>query len=79
MRKKTKKDKDMSLDQQIRLYEDRINQLEQMKRIVILQNNAQPPINENNPPVEDLNRINIDLDKSYEHVAILKIRRMMGF
>ena len=79
MRKKTKNDKDMSLDQQIKLYEDRINQLEQMKRTLILQDNIQPISDDRNLPEKDMNRINVDLDESYEHVAILKIRRMMGF
>jgi hypothetical protein len=79
MRKKIKKDKHMSLDQQISLYEDRISQLEQMKRILILQNNIQPESNDSNLHDHDLNRINVDLDESYEYVAILKIRKMMGF
>ncbi len=79
MRKKTINDKDMSLDQQIRLYEDRINQLEQMKRILILQNNIQPVCDDSDLPEKDLNRINVDIDQSYEHIAILKIRKMMGF
>ncbi len=69
----------MSLDQQIRLYEDRINQLEQMKRILILQNNIQPVCDDSDLPEKDLNRINVDIDQSYEHIAILKIRKMMGF
>ena len=79
MRKQTEKNKNMSLDQQISLYEDRINQLEQMKRSLILQKNILLNNNDITLPEEDLNRINIDLDKSYEHIAILKIRRMMGF
>ena len=70
MRKQREKDQNMSLDQQIRIYEDRINQLEQMKRTLILQSN------ENSG---DLNRINVDLDENYQHIAILKIRKMMGF
>lgn len=79
MRKKIKKDEYMSLDQQIRLYEDRISQLEQMKRTLILQNNIQSENNDSNLPYQDLNRINVDIDESYEHIAILKIRKMMGF
>jgi hypothetical protein len=79
MRKRIKKDKHMSLDQQISLYEDRISQLEQMKRILILQNNIQPGSNNGNSPDHDLSRINVDLDESYEYIAILKIRKMMGF
>ena len=26
-----------------------------------------------------ISRINLDLDENYQHVAILKIRKMMGF
>jgi hypothetical protein len=79
MRKKPKRDNDMSLDQQIRLYEDRISELEQIKRTLILQNNGQFLNDDSNLPDENLNRINVDLDESYEHIAILKIRKMMGF
>ncbi len=69
MRKQIEKNQDMSLDQQIMLYEDRINHLEQMKRTLILQSS------DNN----DLSRINVDLDETYEQIAVLKIRKMMGF
>jgi hypothetical protein len=69
MRKQREKNQNMSLDQQIRIYEDRINQLEQMKRTVILQSSDNA----------DLSRINVDLDENYQHMAILKIRKMMGF
>lgn len=79
MRKQTEKNKDMSLDQQIRLYEARINQLEQMKRSLILQKNILLNNNDTILPEEDLTRINVDLDKTYENMAILKIRKMMGF
>jgi hypothetical protein len=79
MRKQTEKNKDMSLDQQIMLYEDRISQLEQMKRTMILQDNNNPLKKDSGIIEKDLDRINIDLDDSYEHVAILKIRKMMGF
>jgi hypothetical protein len=69
MRKQREKNQNMSLDQQIRIYEDRINQLEQMKRTLILQSSYN----------SDLSRINVDLDENYQHIAILKIRKMMGF
>jgi hypothetical protein len=69
MRKQREKNQNMSLDQQIRIYEDRINHLEQMKRTLILQSSDN----------SDLNRINVDLDENYQHIAILKIRKMMGF
>jgi len=79
MRKKPKKENDMSLDQQIRLYEDKISELEQTKRTLILENNRQLLDDDSNFPDENLNRIIVDLDESYEHIAILKIRKMMGF
>jgi len=79
MRRQTEKNKDMSLDQQISFFEDRINQLEQTKRILILQNNSHLIKNNADLPAEDLNRINVDLDETYEKMAILKIRKMMGF
>jgi excinuclease UvrABC nuclease subunit len=69
MRKQREKNQNMSFDQQIRIYEDRINQLEQMKRTLILQSSDN----------SDLSRINVDLDENYQHIAILKIRKMMGF
>jgi hypothetical protein len=79
MRKQPEKNHDMSLDQQISIYEDRINQLEQMKRTLILQNYESSVKNDTGLSEDDLNRINVDLDDSYEHVAVLKIRKMMGF
>jgi hypothetical protein len=69
----------MSLDQQIQACEDRINQLEQMKRNLVSDlDNLQT--NTNNSTSESyLNRINVDLDENYQHIAVLKIRRMMDF
>lgn len=79
MRKRRKKYTKMSLDQQIQACEDRINQLEQMKRnLVSDSDNVQT--NTNNSTSESyLNRINVDLDENYQHIAVLKIRRMMDF
>jgi len=69
----------MNLDQQIQACEDRINQLEQMKRN--LASNTDNIQTDNNQSVSesDLNRIIVDLDEKYHHYAVLKIRRMMGF
>ena len=69
----------MSIDQQIMIYEDRINHLEQMKRALLslsgnLSGNNDSEISENY-----LNRIKVDLDVNYQQVTILKIRKMMGF
>lgn len=69
----------MSLDQQIQACEDKINQLEQMKRNLVSDSNDLQV--DKNPSGSEsyLNRINVDLDKNYQHIAVLKIRRMMGF
>jgi pantothenate kinase-related protein Tda10 len=77
--RKQKKIKDMSLDQQIKIYEDRINQLEQMKRTLITKTGNLPGENDFDLSGNYLSRINVDLDENYQHITILKIRKMMGF
>lgn len=74
-----KKVKKMSLDQQIKIYEDRITQLEQMKRTLITSNGNFSEKNDPRASENYLSRINVDLDENYQHMAILKIRKMMGF
>jgi hypothetical protein len=69
----------MSLDQQIQACEDRINQLEQMKRQLASDTGSLQTDNNRSTPESYINRINIDLDENYQHYAVLKIRRMMGF
>ena len=69
----------MSLDQQIQIYEDRINRLEQMKQILLLKNRENSQDDHPKLSESDINRIDVDLDQNYEHIAILKIRKMMGF
>jgi hypothetical protein len=69
----------MIFEQQIKEYEDRISQLEDMKRILLskissFSGNEDAEIFENN-----LRRINVDLDESWQNITILKIRKMMGF
>ena len=79
MRKQGKKLNYMSLDQQIRICEDRINQLEQIKRNLSINTGNFSEKNESNLSENYISRINLDLDENYQHVAILKIRKMMGF
>ena len=79
MRKRRKKYDKMSLDQQIQACEDRINQLEQMKRNLVSDSDNVQTNTNNSTPESYLNRINIDLDENYQHIAVLKIRRMMDF
>jgi len=69
----------MSLDQQIQACEDRISQLEQTKRMMVTNFNDLRIEQNQSKSESDLNRIDADLDESYQHYAILKIRRMMGF
>jgi|OpeIllAssembly_1097287.scaffolds.fasta_scaffold464102_1 hypothetical protein len=69
----------MSLDQQIKIYEDRITHLEQMKRTLIMKPGNSFETSDFNSSENNISRINLDLDENYKHVAILKIRKMMGF
>jgi hypothetical protein len=68
----------MSLDQQIKIYEDRITQLEVMKRTLLSKSGYFSGKDDTEISENYLSRINADLDKNYQHVAILKIRKMMG-
>jgi hypothetical protein len=79
MRKQGKKLNYMSLDQQILICEGRINQLEQMKRTLITKTGNFSGKDDSNLSENYISRINLDLDENYQHVAILKIRKMMGF
>lgn len=75
----------MNIDQQIKMYEDRITHLEQTRRNLLLRNNG--PFRNDNAGVSenaevsenDLSRISLDLDENYQQMTILKIRKMMGF
>jgi hypothetical protein len=69
----------MSFEQQIKIYEDRIAQLEDIKRTLLSRNGHFFGISDNEILENYLSRINVDLDENYQHVAILKIRKMMGF
>ncbi len=69
----------MSFDQQIKIYEDRITQLEEIKRTLLSKSGDFSGMNGNEIVENYLSRINVDLDENYQHVAILKIRKMMDF
>ena len=69
----------MSIEQQIQACEEHITQLEQLKRNAA-GDNVDPFQNIDHQVADvQLNRINKDLDDSYQQMAILKIRRMMGY
>ena len=63
----------MSIDQQIQQCEERIANLENWKRAQAFGGTAQPGKKQYEGNLE------MDLDEAYEHIALLKIRRMMGY
>ena len=69
----------MSFDQQIKIYEDRITQLEEIKRALLLKSGYFSGKNDNEIFENYLSRINVDLNENYQNMTILKIRKMMGF
>lgn len=71
--KKTGKKKEMSIDQQIQQCEEKIANLENWKRASVLGEVDQQQLHNYNGNLDS------DLDKEYEQVALLKIRRMMGY
>jgi hypothetical protein len=69
----------MSIDQQIEMYEERITRLEEVKRSLLSGVRNLSGATDSQMSDHYLSRINMDLDKNYEHMTILKIRKMMGF
>ncbi len=63
----------MSIEQQIQQCEERIALLEDCRRARALGELDQPQMH---PYDGNLER---DLDQAYEHITLLKIRRMMGY
>jgi len=61
MRKRRKKNKDMNLDQQIQACENRISQLEQIKRTMITKSNDLQAEGNINTSGNDINKIKADL------------------
>jgi outer membrane biogenesis lipoprotein LolB len=72
-KKKTRESKEMSIDQQIQQCEEKIAHLENWKRARAL---GEP---DQQPRQDYPGNLEWDLDKEYEQIALLKIRRMMGF
>jgi hypothetical protein len=68
----------MSFDQQIKIYEDRITLLEEIKRTLLSKGGCFSGTKENAILERYLSRINVDLDENWKHITILKIRKMMG-
>ncbi len=71
--KRTRKKKEMSIDQQIQQCEEKIADLENWKRARALGEPDQQQMQNYTGNLEG------DLDKEYEQIALLKIRRMMGY
>ena len=63
----------MSIDQQIQLCEEKIADLENWKRARAMGELGQ------NQMQFDHGNLESELDKEYEQIALLKIRRMMGY
>jgi hypothetical protein len=72
-KKKTGKQKEMSIDQQIQQCEEKIANLENWKRARAMGELDQHQMQNYAGNLEG------DLDKEYEQFALLKIRRMMGY
>lgn len=72
-KKRTGKSKEMSIDQQIQECEERIADLENWKRAMAMGEFNQQKVQHYEGNLER------DLDQAYEHVTLLKIRRMMGY
>ena len=71
--KKTEKKREMSIDQQIQQCEEKIADMENWKRAAAIGDLDQHRVMDFDGNLER------DLDKEYEQVALLKIRRMMGY
>jgi len=69
----------MSIDQQIKMYEERITRLEEVKRNLLSGIRNLSGTRDSEMSQNYISRINVDLDENYEHMTILKIRKMMGF
>jgi hypothetical protein len=75
-----KNKEDMNLDQQIQACETRISQLEHLKHSWHLHSSDNMPSrNNSSPDQQDLEHIEKSLDENYRQMALLKIRRMMGY
>jgi len=80
MKFKQKNKDNMILDQQIEACEKRISQLQQLKHSWQLQSSDHSLPGENASfGYHNLEEVERSLDESYRQIALLKIRRMMGY
>ena len=81
MKKRRKRYKTMSIEQQIKACENRISYLEHIKRTTHVAESGQVHQKRQESRLSDsnLDKIERDLDDNYQQIALLKIRRMMGF
>jgi len=71
---------DMILDQQIEACEQKISQLEQLKQSWQLNTSDNSlPGDKVSHDCKDLEHVEKSLDENYRQIALLKIRRMMGY
>ena len=71
--RKSGNQKEMSIDRQIRQCEEKIAHLEDWKRAIVRDELDQRQI------LDDGGKVEKDLDREYEQIALLKIRKMMGY
>ena len=70
----------MILDKQIDACEQRISQLQQLKRSWQLQSSEHSIPGDNaSDDYQNLEQVEKGLDENYKQIALLKIRRMMGY
>ena len=67
------KNQEMSIDQQIKQCEEKIADLEHWKRAMVSGELDQKQMKDYQGTLEK------DLDRAYEQITLLKIRKMMGF
>ena len=71
-----------SLDDQIRQYEDQIMQLERLRETISGKNPArkkfEPQIHNHKKNLSSQEDIDREIHETYQHLSVLKIRRMMN-
>jgi hypothetical protein len=80
MKLNPQKDQEMNIDQQIQAFENKIMQLEQMKKSYLLSTSGWNPQHDaQNSAGRNIHEIEKNLDDTYREITILKIRKMMGY
>ena len=69
----------MSIDQQIQACENKIQELEQMKRSFAAGEPSWNHFDSTNKNSLHIDQIEKNLDENYKQMTLLKIRRMMGY